>query len=602
MKECCCCICSLYISIILLSIVIGAYVHLHRTKFAEDNFVDRALNSETLTSAMEMLGFESMRAERPGLILQKEGVTPHYPVVFIPGIVSTGLEVWQGKPCAKNFREKFWGSSVMVEGILLKVQCWLEHMKLNQTTGLDPEGIKVRAVRGLAGSDYLLPGYWIWSRMIENFADIGYDENNLYMATYDWRLSYHHLEERDHYFSNLKMNMEAMTKNNGGRPCVIVTHSMGTPVTMHFLKWVESDLGGKGGKDWVSKHVKALMSIGGVFMGVPKSFGSLMSGETKDTAMLDATISKIKDAWLPAHDLTKFFHSLGSVGGMLPKGGKRIWGDVDGAPDDRGQKSTFGTLMDFNTEKKECNDTVTSCPDRNNEDEALISDCDRFKVCEIEKFNVDDSLDLLRNIFPKLMKKNDDWYDFGFEDDEKKLRENEKDPRKWTNPTLVQLPNAPNFEIYCMYGIGFETERAYVYTPNPSYTCENDLPFILNTSYTDKETNYQNGVQTSDGDGTVPLISLSFPCVNTWQKKKYNPHGVKVVVREFEQENISLVEKTLRYTTKATEHVDIIGNYALIEDVLRVASNTGEKPQERIFSKAKQISERFEEREKYSNP
>ena len=54
----------------------------------------------------------------------------------------------------------------MIEGILLKAKCWLEHMSLNLTTGLDPEGIKLRSVRGLAGSDYILPGFWIWSRMI----------------------------------------------------------------------------------------------------------------------------------------------------------------------------------------------------------------------------------------------------------------------------------------------------------------------------------------------------------------------------------------------------------------------------------------------------
>lgn len=40
-----------------------------------------------------------------GAKLAKQGVGAHFPVVFIPGIVSTGLEVWQGTPCAqKHFR------------------------------------------------------------------------------------------------------------------------------------------------------------------------------------------------------------------------------------------------------------------------------------------------------------------------------------------------------------------------------------------------------------------------------------------------------------------------------------------------------------------
>lgn len=37
--------------------------------------------------------------------MNKSGYSPHFPVVFIPGIISTGLEVWQGRPCAqRHFR------------------------------------------------------------------------------------------------------------------------------------------------------------------------------------------------------------------------------------------------------------------------------------------------------------------------------------------------------------------------------------------------------------------------------------------------------------------------------------------------------------------
>ena len=86
--------------------------------------------------------------------------------------------------------------------------------------------------------------------------------------------------------------------------------------------------------------------------------------------------------------------------------------------------------------------------------------------------------------------------------------------------------------------------------------------------------------------------------MNTWKKKKYNPSGARVTVREFQQENISFIEDTLRFTAKATNHVDIIGNYDLIEDILRVASNSPNKPKERVFSHAKRISQLFEEKEK----
>jgi hypothetical protein len=46
------------------------------------------------------------------------------------------------------------------------------------------------------------------SKIIENLAVVNYDTNNLYLAPYDWRLSYANLEERDGYFSRLKSMIE----------------------------------------------------------------------------------------------------------------------------------------------------------------------------------------------------------------------------------------------------------------------------------------------------------------------------------------------------------------------------------------------------------
>ena len=46
------------------------------------------------------------------------------------------------------------------------------------------------------------------SKIVENLAVVNYDTNNLYLAPYDWRLSYWNLEERDGYFSKLKTTIE----------------------------------------------------------------------------------------------------------------------------------------------------------------------------------------------------------------------------------------------------------------------------------------------------------------------------------------------------------------------------------------------------------
>jgi phospholipid:diacylglycerol acyltransferase len=49
-------------------------------------------------------------------------------------------------------------------------------------------------------------------------------------------------------------------------------------------------------------------------------------------------------------------------------------------------------------------------------------------------------------------------YSFGIERDEKILKQNDLDHRKWTNPLEVRLPYAPSMKIYCVYGHGKETE------------------------------------------------------------------------------------------------------------------------------------------------
>jgi phospholipid:diacylglycerol acyltransferase len=42
-----------------------------------------------------------------------------------------------------------------------------------------------------------------------------------------------------------------------------------------------------------------------------------------------------------------------------------------------------------------------------------------------------------------------------------------------------------------------------------------------------------SGVQLTDGDGTVPLLSMGALCAGGWRTKRLNPGGSKVVVREY---------------------------------------------------------------------
>ncbi|KAJ3119574.1 phospholipid:diacylglycerol acyltransferase, partial [Irineochytrium annulatum] len=122
----------------------------------------------------------------PGLELaQEENLTAKHPVVIMPGITSTHLEVWNSKSVTdkvscglKYFRRRLWGTLNQIRAILLDKACWFEHMSLDPKTGFDPPGIKLRAAQGLDAADYLFPGYYVLARIIANLATIGYDNNN----------------------------------------------------------------------------------------------------------------------------------------------------------------------------------------------------------------------------------------------------------------------------------------------------------------------------------------------------------------------------------------------------------------------------------------
>lgn len=67
----------------------------------------------------------------------------------------------------------------MAKTMFANVGCWLKHMALDPETGLDPQGINLRAATGLEAVDYFVPGYAVWAKMVQALADIGYDSNNL---------------------------------------------------------------------------------------------------------------------------------------------------------------------------------------------------------------------------------------------------------------------------------------------------------------------------------------------------------------------------------------------------------------------------------------
>jgi len=319
----------------------------------------------------------------------------------------------------------------MMRALVADKESWKRHIMLDKHTGLDPPDIKLRAAQGFDAADFFITGYWIWNKILENLATIGYDPTNSYTAAYDWRLSYANLEVRDQYFTRLKMYIE-MAHKVSDKKVVLVSHSMGSQVLFYFFHWVAHKSGGNGGDDWVDKHVDSWINISGCMLGALKGLPAVLSGEMKDTAQLNAFAVYGLEKFLSKEERAQLFRAMPGISSMLPIGGNAVWGNSTWAPDDMpDQEVSYGQFLNFK----------------------LTNETSNYR-----NFTVEDSLSYLWN-------STEDWYNnqvkgsysHGVAHTSKEVKANEDDPRKWINPLETRLPLAPNLKIYCFYGMSVST-------------------------------------------------------------------------------------------------------------------------------------------------
>jgi phospholipid:diacylglycerol acyltransferase len=442
-----------------------------------------------------------------GLHLQSQGIVASHPVIMVPGVISTGLESWGTEEASRQyFRKRLWGSWSMMRALILDKAGWKRHIMLDKQTGLDPPGIKLRAAQGFDAADFFITGYWIWNKILENLATIGYDPTNAFTAAYDWRLSYNNLEKRDQYFTRLKSYIEVAV-HNSNKKVVLISHSMGSQVLYYFFSWVEAEGYGGGGSSWVDTHVEAWINISGCMLGALKDVPAVLSGEMKDTAQLNAFAVYGLEKFLSKEERAEIFRAMPGMSSMLPKGGDAVWGNCSWAPDDRpGQVVSYGTFINF----RESNSTDSP---------------KNLTVAESTQYLLDHS---------------DDWYKAqilnsysdGVANTSAQVEKNMHDPRKWVNPLESRLPLAPHLKIYCFYGVGKGTERSYFY--RESDESELKLPITIDTTVTQDDV--VNGIILGEGDGTVPLLSTGYMCARGWNIKRYNPAGAQVKVYEMPHE------------------------------------------------------------------
>ena len=116
-----------------------------------------------------------------GDAIKARGLEAKYPVVLIPGVISTvrrlrtfkltdelryyrqSLESWSTAPEYRAFfRQKVWGGLSMISQVTFNREKWLSMLVLDPVTGLDPKGVKVRASEGFDAASSFIQGYWIW--------------------------------------------------------------------------------------------------------------------------------------------------------------------------------------------------------------------------------------------------------------------------------------------------------------------------------------------------------------------------------------------------------------------------------------------------------
>ena len=98
---------------------------------------------------------------------------------------------------------------------------------------------------------------------------------------------------------------------------------------------------------------------------------------------------------------------------------------------------------------------------------------------------------------------------------------------------------------------------------------------ILDPTVHHPEHKVQTGVKYSDGDGSVPLVSLGYICADAWQRKDsgLNPSGATVFTREYQHRSEFVVDDPVRGGPSSGDHVDVLGNKDMMTDLARIVSD-----------------------------
>ncbi|GAB6026887.1 hypothetical protein CHUAL_013532 [Chamberlinius hualienensis] len=216
------------------------------------------------------------------------------PVLFIPGDGGTHMEARLNKTsivhylCAKTSTDYFnvWLNLELLVPLVL--DCWVDNVRLTYDNvtrkSSNSPGVEIRIpdFGNTSSVEWLDPSKASQGAYFKDIAEVliplGYERGvSMFGAPYDFRKAPNELQD---FFVNLTKLIEDGYEKNGGRPVVLVAHSMGGPTMLYYLNNQK--------QSWKNKYIGSLITLAGVWGGAVKAMKVFASGDNLGIYVLSA--------------------------------------------------------------------------------------------------------------------------------------------------------------------------------------------------------------------------------------------------------------------------------------------------------------------------
>ncbi|XP_066249695.1 lysosomal phospholipase A and acyltransferase-like isoform X2 [Euwallacea similis] len=229
-----------------------------------------------------------------------------HPVVFIPGDGGNQLEAKLNKSdvvhyiCEKTSNGYFniWLNMELL--VPLVIDCWIDNIRLSYDnvtrTTRNPPGVDIR-VPGFGGSEtveWIDPSHAATGAYFKDIGNLlvsmGYTRNvSIRGAPYDFRRG---PNENKDYFIQLKQLIEDTYNQNNQTSVMLIVHSMGGPMSLHFLNQQE--------QAWKNKYIKRLVALSGAWGGSMKAMKVFAMGDDLGSYILRPSIMRAEQMSQPS--------------------------------------------------------------------------------------------------------------------------------------------------------------------------------------------------------------------------------------------------------------------------------------------------------------